>query len=89
MKKGNENRQKLDLSEEFITKLHHKCKNQKEDLYTFLKNEFPNLDIEDRLKYLATVLNDYMEEYEWDEKAPRHKDEGYLIVKFYPTHSSS
>jgi len=75
---------KLDLSEENIKKLHQKCKAQNKDLYMFLKDEFPDISVEDRLKYLATVLNDFIEEYEWDEKAPRHKDEGYLIVKFRP-----
>jgi len=74
----------LDLSVENIKKLHEKCKNQNEDLYMFLKKEFPNMKIEDRLKYLATILNDHFEDYEYDENAPRHKDEGYSIVKFYP-----
>jgi len=75
---------KLDLSRDFIEKLHNKCKSQDKDLYMFLKDEFPKMDIEDRLKYLATILNDFLEEYEWNEDAPRHKDEGYSIVKFYP-----
>ena len=75
---------KLDLSEENIKKLHQKCKNQDEDLYMFLKKEFPDINIEDRLKYLATILNDHFEDYEFDENAPRHKDEGYSIVKFWP-----
>ena len=75
---------KLDLSEENIKKLHQKCKAQNKDLYMFLKDEFPDISVEDRLKYLATVLNDFIEEYEWDEKAPRHRDEGYSIVKFRP-----
>jgi len=75
---------KVDLSEENIKKLHNKCKLQDKDLYLFLKNEFPHLDIEDRLKYLSTILNDFLEEYEYNEKAPRHKDEGYSIVKFFP-----
>jgi DNA-binding transcriptional regulator GbsR (MarR family) len=74
----------VDLSEENIKKLHQRCKQQDKDLYMFLKDEFPDLSTEDRLKYLATVLNDFLEEYEWDEKAPRHKDEGYSIVKFFP-----
>jgi len=74
----------LDLSEKNIKQIHEKCKNQDKDLYMFLKDEFPSLSVEDRLKYLATVLNDFIEEYEWDEKAPRHKDGGYSIVKFKP-----
>ena len=32
----------------------------------------------------ATILNDHFEDYEYDENAPRHRDEGYSIVKFYP-----
>jgi len=75
---------KIDLSEENIKKLHNKCKSQDKDLYMFLKDEFPDLNTEERLKYLATILNDFLEEYEWNENAPRHKDEGYSIVKFYP-----
>ena len=74
----------IDLSKENMKKLHQKCKTQDKDLYMFLKDEFPDISVEDRLKYLAGILNDFIEEYEWDEKAPRHKDEGYLIVKFQP-----
>jgi len=73
----------MDLSEEYIAKLHNKCKNQTDDLYMFLKKEFPDMDIEDRLKYLATILNDFLEEYRWNDN-DRHSDEGYSIVKFYP-----
>jgi len=75
---------KVDLSKDNIEKLHNKCKRQNKDLYMFLKDEFPDLSAEEILKYLATVLNDFLEEYEWDENAPRHRDEGYSIVKFYP-----
>ena len=74
----------MNLSEENIKRLHNKCKNQDKDLYMFLKDEFPELSTEERLKYLAAILNDFLEEYTWDEKAPRHKDEGYSIVKFFP-----
>jgi len=74
----------LDLSVENIKKLNDKCQNQDKDLYMFLKNEFPDMDIEDRLKYLATILNDHFEDYEFDKEEPRHKDEGYSIVKFWP-----
>jgi hypothetical protein len=77
----------LDLSVENIKRLHNKCKTQDKDLYMFLKEEMPDISTEDRLKYLATVLNDFIEEYEWDEKATRHKDDGYSIVKFYPKKS--
>ncbi len=74
--------EKPDLSVENIKRLHEKCKAQDKDLYMFLKDEMPDISTEKRLKYLASVLNDFIEEYEWDEKAPRHKDEGYSIVKF-------
>ncbi|GAB6074271.1 hypothetical protein [Nautilia lithotrophica] len=80
--------EQLDLSVENIKNLHNKCKKQEKDLYMFLKDEMPNISIDDRLKYLATILNDFIEEYEWDEKAPRHKDEGYSIVKFWPKNQS-
>jgi hypothetical protein len=73
----------LDLSEENIKRLHEKCKKQDKDLYMFLKDEYPDIKTEDRLKYLASVLNDFIEEYEWDENSERHKDDGYSIVKFY------
>lgn len=74
----------IDLSEENIKKLNEKCQNQDKHLYEFLKDEFPELNIEDRLKYLATILNDFFEDYKFDEKVPRHKEEGYSIVKFWP-----
>jgi len=73
----------IDLSVENIAKLHNKCKQQKDDLYIFLKNEYPNISVEDRLKYLSTVLNDFFEEYRFDNN-DRHNDEGYSIVKFFP-----
>ncbi|WP_187648218.1 hypothetical protein [Nitrosophilus labii] len=75
---------KLDLSKENIKKLHDRCKMGEEDLYTFLKKEFLDMIIEDRLKYLATVLNDHFEDYEFDKNAERISDEGYSIVKFFP-----
>jgi len=77
-----------DLSVENIKKLNEKCQKQDKDLYMFLKDEFPDIDIEDRLKYLATILNDHFEDYEFNEDAPRHKDEGYSIVKFWPKKKS-
>jgi len=79
----------LDFSEENIKKLHEECKKQDKDLYMFLKDEMPELSTEERLKYLSAVLNDFIEEYEWDEKAQRHRDEGYLIVKFHPKNQTS
>jgi predicted type IV restriction endonuclease len=75
---------KIDLSKENIRRLNEKCQKQDKHLYEFLKNEYPKLKTENRLKYLATVLNDFFEDYEFDEKAPRHKEDGYSIVKFWP-----
>ena len=75
---------KLNLSEENIKRLNDKCQAQDRHLYEFLKDEFPNLSTEDRLKYLATILNDHFEDYEFDEKGERHKEDGYSIVKFWP-----
>jgi len=74
----------LDLSVENIKKLNDKCQNQNKHLYEFLKDEFPELSTEDRLKYLATILNDFFEDYEFNEKADRYKEDGYSIVKFWP-----
>ena len=76
--------EKLDLSEENIKKLNDKCQRQNKHLYEFLKEEYPDISTDERLKYLATVLNDHFEDYEFDEKAERHKEDGYLIVKFWP-----
>ena len=73
----------VDLSVENIKKLNQKCQNQNEHLYEFLKKEFPDLDIEDRLKYLATILNDHFDDYEFT-KGDSIKDDGYIIVKFFP-----
>ncbi len=74
---------KIDLSEKNIKELHNRCKSQNKHLYDFLKDEFQDLSVDERLKYLATILNDFIEEYEWNDK-DRVKDEGYSIVKFYP-----
>jgi hypothetical protein len=73
----------VDLSVENIKRLNQKCKSQDKHLYQFLKEEFPDIPIEDRLKYLATILNDHFEDYEYNSE-DRVKDEGYSIVKFYP-----
>jgi len=75
---------KLDLSEENIKRLNDKCQTQDKHLYEFLKDEYPEITTEERLKYLATVLNDHFEDYDFDEKAERHKEDGYSIVKFWP-----
>jgi DNA-binding transcriptional regulator GbsR (MarR family) len=74
----------IDLSVENIKKLNEKCQKQDKHLYEFLKEEYPEISTEDRLKYLATVLNDHFDDYEFDEKAERHKEDGYSIVKFWP-----
>jgi DNA-binding transcriptional regulator GbsR (MarR family) len=74
----------IDLSVENIKKLNEKCQKQDKHLYEFLKEEYPEISTEDILKYLATVLNDHFDDYEFDEKAERHKEDGYSIVKFWP-----
>ena len=66
-------------------KLHQECQKSGCDLYTFLKDKFPDIKTEDRLKYLSIILNDFLEDYEFDEKSEdRIKDDGYSIVKFKP-----
>ena len=66
-------------------KLNEKCKKSGCDLYTFLKQEFPDIPTDERLKYLSVILNDFLEDYEYDEKSEdRIKDDGYSIVKFRP-----
>jgi len=72
-----------DLSIANILKLNTKAQLQDEDLYTFLSKELPDISVEDRLKYLAAVLNDYYEEYEKRDKE-EIRDGGYIIQKFYP-----
>jgi hypothetical protein len=73
----------VDLSVGNILKLHTKAKMQDKDLYSFLKEEFPNLSVEDRLKYLSAILNDFFEEYEFDNN-DELKSQGYIIKRFYP-----
>ncbi|MRI59104.1 MAG: hypothetical protein C6H99_06335 [Epsilonproteobacteria bacterium] len=68
---------------EKIKNLHQKCQKQKSDLYTFLEEELPQLNVEDRLKVMAEVLNEHLEEYEYDQ-ADKLKREEYSITKFYP-----
>ncbi len=74
---------KPDLSEEHIAKLNEEVQNQSDHLYAFLKRTFPDLPIEGRLQYLATILNDFFDDYIFDEK-DEMKDEGYVIKKFFP-----
>ncbi len=68
---------------EKIQALHKKCQAQECDLYSFLEKEFPELSIEDRLKVMASVLNEHLEEYEYNQ-ADKLKREDYSITKFYP-----
>ncbi|WP_292662900.1 hypothetical protein [Nitratifractor sp.] len=72
-----------DLSPDTIAALHRKARGQNNDLYTFLKRELPDLGVEERLQTLAAVLNDYLEEYRW-ENDDELKDEGYIVKRFYP-----
>jgi hypothetical protein len=73
----------IDLSIGNILKLHTKAKLQDRDLYSFLKEELPNITPEERFKYLSAILNDYFEEYQFDEK-DEFKADGYIIKRFYP-----
>jgi hypothetical protein len=79
-----EKRAELDFSEEFIRELNRECQQQSDHLYNFLKGKFPELTTEERLKYLAVILNDHLEEYQFDTAGERHREDGYSIVKFFP-----
>jgi len=72
-----------DLSPGTILKLHTRAQFQKEDLYSFLKKELPELDPETRLQYLSAILNDFLEEYRWDPEEEMRMD-GYRIKRFFP-----
>ncbi|BCD62979.1 MULTISPECIES: hypothetical protein [Nitratiruptor] len=71
----------MDLAK--INALHQKCKERGCDLYSFLEEEFPDIAIEDRLKIMATILNDYLEEYTYNQ-TDKIKREDYSITKFFP-----
>ncbi len=73
----------VDLSVGNILKLNTKAQLQGEDLYTFLKKEFPDISAEDRLKYLYAILNDFFEAYRFDPNDEFRVD-GYIIKRFYP-----
>ncbi|ADV47219.1 hypothetical protein [Nitratifractor salsuginis] len=73
----------LDLSRGNILKLHTRAQLQDRDLYSFLSETFPELPVEDRLKYLAAILNDFFEEYDFDPEDEMSRD-GYRIKRFYP-----
>ncbi len=51
-----------DLSPENIERLHRKIQSQQDDIYTFLMREYPDIAVEERLKYLATILNDFFDD---------------------------
>jgi len=72
----------VDLSVGNILKLNNKAQLQGEDLYTFLKKELPDVSAEDRLKYLAAILNDFFEAYRFDPNDEFSAD-GYIIKRFY------
>ena len=76
-------KERVDLSVGNILKLHTRAQLQDEDLYTFLKRELPKLEPEERLQYLAAILNDYLEEYEYDNSDEMSMD-GYRIKRFFP-----
>ena len=73
----------VDLSVGNILKLNTKAQLQREDLYTFLKKTLPDISVEDRLKYLAAILNDCFEGYRFDSK-DEFSEDGYIIKRFYP-----
>jgi hypothetical protein len=73
----------VDLSVGNILKLNTKAQLQNDDLYTFLKREFPDISVEDRLKYLSAVLNDFFEAYRF-ESDDEFSVDGYIIKRFYP-----
>ncbi len=66
-----------------IEVLHKKCQKSDCDLYSFLEKELPDLDIEERLRVMAEILNDYLEEYDYNQ-ADKLKRDSYSITKFYP-----
>ena len=72
-----------DLSEENIARLNEEVQSQSDHLYAFLKRKFPDLPVETRLQYLAAVLNDFFDDYTYDEEEET-KDGGYIIKKFFP-----
>ncbi len=66
-----------------IEELHKECKKGDKDLYSFLEERHPDISIEDRLKLMAEVLNEYLEEYDYDQ-SDKLKKEGYSITRFVP-----
>ncbi|MRJ03279.1 MAG: hypothetical protein GXO19_01930 [Epsilonproteobacteria bacterium] len=66
-----------------IEGLHRGCQESGRDLYSYLEQRFPDLPIEERLQIMAEILNDYLEEYEYNGEE-RLKREEYSIVRFRP-----
>ncbi len=66
-----------------IADLHEKCKECGEDLYSFLEREFPDISIEERLRIMASILNEHLEEYDYDQ-ADKLKRDDYSITRFHP-----
>ncbi|MRI84192.1 MAG: hypothetical protein C6I00_07220 [Nitratiruptor sp.] len=77
------------MEREQIDALHGKCQEQSADLYTFLEQELPDLSIEERLKVMAHILNDYLPQYRYDPQGEKLKRQEYSITKFFPTKESS
>ncbi len=73
----------VDLSIGNILKLHTKAQLQKEDLYSFLKKEMPEITPEERLQYLSAILNDHLEAYAFNTD-DEYRVDGYIIKRFYP-----
>ncbi len=73
----------VDLSVGNILKLHTKAQLQKEDLYSFLKKELPDITPEERLQYLSAILNDYLEAYDFD-SSDEYSVDGYIVKRFFP-----
>ncbi|WP_457596434.1 hypothetical protein [Hydrogenimonas sp.] len=72
-----------DLSVERIAALHAKAMAQNDDLYTFLRREFPDIPVEERLKYLAAILNDHFDDYTFDPE-DEYRVDGYIVKRFLP-----
>jgi hypothetical protein len=73
----------VDLSTGNVLKLHTRAQMQDKDLYSFLKKELPEIGVEERLQYLAAILNDFLEEYDYDPEDEMSMD-GYRIKRFFP-----
>jgi len=73
----------IDLSMGNILKLHTQAQLQNKDLYSFLRQTFPDLSPEERLQYLAAILNDYLEAYDYDPEDEMSID-GYRVKRFLP-----